>query len=260
MQYFIGVNGVQSGPFTEAVIRQKQTSGELPPNALCWTEGWPEWRPLSSVFPAHAAEAASAVPPLPPAAFRPPAYPPAVGPNTTPHTSGLAITSFILGLVGLVTMLTAIPAVICGHIACSNIKNSHGAQTGRGLAIAGLVLGYLMIAVIPGLVAAMTIPAFSKVRESSREKAIINNLRQLDAAAEQFMLENGVAQATYADLVVPNLYVKMVPSVAGEDYTRLVIRAHDREISVTTADGRTVTQSRYHTSDLPSFATPEAAH
>jgi len=41
--------------------------------------------------------------------------------------------------------VSAIPAVICGHIARGRIARSGGALGGSGLAIAGLVLGYLSI-------------------------------------------------------------------------------------------------------------------
>jgi len=255
MNYFIGVRGVQSGPFEEAVIRAKQANGEFPSDALCWAEGWPQWRPLTSVF-------VSNTPPPPPL---PTAIPQAsftvaepVG-STPPTTSGLAITSLVLGVCGLILFITAIPAVICGHIACSNIKNSKGAQKGRGLAIAGLVLGYIIVAIIPvGLMAAMAIPAFQKVRSASQEKAIINNLRQLDAAAQQWMLEKGVHQAAYADLVGPgsDKYIRTLAIIAGEDYSDLVIRETDREISVTTSTGRVITLPRFYTSNTTDFSAP----
>ncbi|MCX6397168.1 MAG: DUF4190 domain-containing protein [Propionibacteriales bacterium] len=58
-------------------------------------------------------------------------------------TNGLAITSLILGVVGFVCGLTSIPAVILGHIAMGQIKRQN--QGGHGLAIAGLVMGYLVI-------------------------------------------------------------------------------------------------------------------
>ncbi len=255
MQYFIGIQGVQTGPFSEVELSEKLARGAFPAGTLCWTEGWGEWRLVHTVFPA-----ASGLrpPPIPATAFTPP---PPVSPQPVlsgpPATSGLAITSLILGVLGLLVVLTSIPAVICGHIACSNIKRSNGAQTGRGMAIAGLVLGYLMIAVMPiGLMAAMAIPAFQKVRSTAQEKAIINNLRQLDAAAEQFMLENNTKQAAYSDLVGTgtNHYISNLMTVAGEDYSGLVIRAADREISVTTAQGRVITHLRHYTSTTPSFA------
>jgi type IV pilus assembly protein PilA len=72
-----------------------------------------------------------------------------------------------------------------------------------------------------GVLAAMAIPAFQKVRDSSQEKAVLNNLRQLDAAADQYYLENNVTTAKFDDLVGPDKYVKAVHSVAGEDYKEL---------------------------------------
>lgn len=69
-----------------------------------------------------------------------------------------------------------------------------------------------------GLVAAMAIPAFQKVRESSQEKAVLNNLRQLSAAADQYYLEHGVSTVSLNALVGPDKYIRALQSVAGEDY------------------------------------------
>jgi type IV pilus assembly protein PilA len=73
-----------------------------------------------------------------------------------------------------------------------------------------------------GLMAAMAIPAFQKVRQASEQKAVLNNLRQFAAAGDQFCLENGVNRATYADLVGPDKYIKMLNPVAGETYHALI--------------------------------------
>ena len=40
----------------------------------------------------------------------------------------------------------------------------------------------MIVVVIIGLLAAMAIPAFQKVRQSSQDKAVLNNARQLSAA------------------------------------------------------------------------------
>ncbi|MGA3006819.1 MAG: prepilin-type N-terminal cleavage/methylation domain-containing protein, partial [Opitutaceae bacterium] len=79
----------------------------------------------------------------------------------------------------------------------------------------------MIVVVIIGLLAAMAIPAFTKVQYASRTKAITNNLRQLAAAAQQYMLEQGVAQAGYSDLVGTgtNYYLRDIQTVCGEDYT-----------------------------------------
>jgi type IV pilus assembly protein PilA len=72
-----------------------------------------------------------------------------------------------------------------------------------------------------GVLAAMAIPAFQKVRTASQDKAVLNNLRQFAAAGDQFCLERGVNTATYADLVGPAKYIKAMSSVMGEDYRTL---------------------------------------
>ena len=62
----------------------------------------------------------------------------------------------------------------------------------------------MIVVVIIGLLAAMAIPAFQKVRRSSIEKTVVNDGRQLGAAAQQYMMENGVTQVAYTYLVNTN--------------------------------------------------------
>jgi type IV pilus assembly protein PilA len=76
----------------------------------------------------------------------------------------------------------------------------------------------MIVVVIIGLLAAMAIPAFQKVRTSSQDKAILNNARQLASAADQYFLENGVSQVAQSLLVGPDNYVKALNTVAGETY------------------------------------------
>jgi type IV pilus assembly protein PilA len=76
----------------------------------------------------------------------------------------------------------------------------------------------MIVVVIIGLLAAMAIPAFQKVRQSSQDKTVLNNARQLSAAADQFYLENGVSTAASTSLVGATNYVKAVNTVASETY------------------------------------------
>jgi hypothetical protein len=59
------------------------------------------------------------------------------------RTEPLSIWSFVLSLVGLFCcgFIVGVPAIICGHIALSHIKN-RPYFGGKGLAIAGLIIGY----------------------------------------------------------------------------------------------------------------------
>ncbi len=78
-------------------------------------------------------------------------YPPPV-PQPVPvaPTSTMAIVSLVAGILGwsLVPTLGAIVAVITGHIAKNEIRNSRGALSGDGMATVGLVLGYAHLAVV----------------------------------------------------------------------------------------------------------------
>src|SRR5262245_15883064 len=93
------------------------------------------------------------------------------------------------------------------------MKNQHTSST-RGFTLVEIMI----VVVIIGLLAAMAIPAFQKVRTSSQDKAVLNNARQLAAGADQYFLENGVSSVLQTSLVGPMLYVKSLNLVAGETY------------------------------------------
>ena len=68
----------------------------------------------------------------------------------TRQTSTLAIISLVAGILGwtVLPFLASIAAVICGHMARKEIRLAPDRLEGDGLAIAGLVLGYLSIAML----------------------------------------------------------------------------------------------------------------
>ena len=81
------------------------------------------------------------------------------------HTAPTAIWSLVLAVLSFTCgwLFTAIPAVICGHIARSKIRKSGGALHGKGIATAGLILGY--IALVLGV---MGIPLLVSMIHSGR--------------------------------------------------------------------------------------------
>jgi len=76
----------------------------------------------------------------------------------------------------------------------------------------------MIVVVIIGLLAAMAIPAFQKVRQASQDKTVLNNMRQLGSAADQYFLEFGVNSAAITSLVGSSAYVKNINTVANENY------------------------------------------
>ena len=65
-------------------------------------------------------------------------------------TNGLAVAAFVCGLAQFVVVLTFIPAIVCGHLARAQIRRT--GEGGGGLALAGLILGYVGGALLIGLV------------------------------------------------------------------------------------------------------------
>jgi hypothetical protein len=66
-------------------------------------------------------------------------------------TSTTAIVSLVFGIICWVAIpfIGAIVAIICGHVARTEIRNAPpGSVDGDGMAVAGLILGYLHLALI----------------------------------------------------------------------------------------------------------------
>ena len=75
-------------------------------------------------------------------------------PNPAPRTTNaLAVISFICGLLGLVGGLPSfgiinIAAIVMGHMARSQIRQNPN-EDGAGIALAGLIMGYIGLLVVP---------------------------------------------------------------------------------------------------------------
>jgi len=76
---------------------------------------------------------------------------------------------------------------------------------------------------------------------TSQDQAIRNNLRMITSAAQQYMLDKGVTEVRYQDLVSgPSPLIPPAHSFAGEDYSNLIIRQTSTRITVTTASGQVI--------------------
>ena len=124
--------------------------------------------------------------PVAPVAFPPP--PPA--PVVASETSGKAVASLICGIIGIFPF--CVIAIILGHISLSQIGKGAGRLTGKGVAIAGLVLGYLGLAAIPFIliIAAIAIPNLPRAKISANEASAVSSVRILQAAEVSYKMAN----------------------------------------------------------------------
>ena len=111
-------------------------------------------------------------------------------------TSGLAISSLVLGMLSLLCfgMFSGIPAVICGHLAQSTIRKSEGTIGGGGLAIGGLVTGYIgtvfTTITVLGILAGMMLPAVSAARDRARRTQCMSNMKQIGLVCNMYALDH----------------------------------------------------------------------
>ena len=82
------------------------------------------------------------------------------------ETSNLAVWSLILGIASLVfcCLPAAVPAIICGHLARTKTRQAPDTLSGSGMALAGLITGYVsvvafILACVLGVIAAITVPS-----------------------------------------------------------------------------------------------------
>lgn len=123
------------------------------------------------------------VPPVAATPVAPPAPPVFAAPvaDYGPHADVKAIFSLILGIFAIVpfSVFAGIPAIILGHLAQRDIRNSNGKLTGAGMAMTGNVLGYLSIVI---LIAIIALPNLMRARMSPGVDTKIGNLRTINTA------------------------------------------------------------------------------
>ncbi|MGC4030584.1 MAG: DUF4190 domain-containing protein [Tepidisphaeraceae bacterium] len=160
MQYYFSIDGTnQQGPVDADGLR----AAGVTPATMVWSEGMTDWQPagtvpaLAHLFPVGSGPMATppVAPPPPfgqPSPGRPSPYgnEPPVGPNS--GTNGYAIASLICGICGLIgfcccpAIVASILAVVFGHLARGQIRQGRG--SGDQLALVGLILGYVGIALM----------------------------------------------------------------------------------------------------------------
>jgi len=132
---------------------------------------------------------------------------------TPPQTSGLAIASLVCGVLGIIScgilaVLTFLPAVICGHMALGQIGKSAGRIKGSGLAIAGLVTGYVQalfaVLTIVSILAGVALPVFGAVREKAQQAKALSNAKSIGVACRLYAVDHEGKFPTKLEDLVPD--------------------------------------------------------
>ena len=158
-KFFVSDDGKEKLSITKAELQAGIDSGKYEEKTLVWTKGMSGWLPLSDPsWEKHGIVLEPEPPELPtPIEDKTPQSASESNPNleakafskiektenlqvekNPPKISGIAIASLVCGL-----LLLPIISIVLGHIARSQIKKSKGSVYGKGIALAGLILGYL---------------------------------------------------------------------------------------------------------------------
>jgi hypothetical protein len=123
-----------------------------------------------------------------------------------PQTDGKATASLILGILSILCfgLLTGLPAIILGHISRGNIEQSRGRLTGAGMALAGLILGYVSIVSTILIIAALVIPNLMQARKSANESGAASTVRAIS-----------VSQVTYSTTYPEQGYARDLATLGG---------------------------------------------
>jgi hypothetical protein len=126
-------------------------------------------------------------------------------PGSQPESSGLAVASLVLGILSFFTLgLTSLPAVICGHIASSRIKNSAGRMSGGGLALGGLITGYFGFLSLAAFGVGFTMPIFAHVQDRGQTVKCLAEARQIGAACTLYALDHHGQYPPALEQLVPD--------------------------------------------------------
>ena len=188
MYKIVGVDGKEYGPVSLDQLKQWAGEGRLTAQTRIQDTATGQWKTAAEVPELSAllaARSASAPSPMRPATI---AAAQAAGQQT-----GLATASLVLGICSFFTcLLTAIPAIICGHIAHARARRFPAQYGGAGKATAGLVMGYISVAAIPivAILAAMLLPALAKAKERAQSINCVNNMKQIGLAFRTWEMDH----------------------------------------------------------------------
>ena len=222
MKYTIARNGQTIGTYTLDELRGLLQSGQIQLADHALPEGGTQWTTVAQTI----------TPPPPP----PPPVPPVKPKNYMTQSVMVTVLCCLpLGIPAIVYSSQVNGKYASGDFAGAQAASSRANKFGIGAFVCGLIF-----AAIWAVMAPLQNKAMGKVRDSSQDKAVLNNARMLAAASDQFYLENGVSTVSIQKIVGPGTYIKQLTVVAGETYPPKFVQG--MTITVTgIAGARTIT-------------------
>ena len=164
MYRIIGGDQKEYGPISADELRGWIQANRVDARTRVQVEGRSDWQVLGEL--PEFADALAVCPGAPP-------------PTVTAKTSGLAIISLVLGVLGLVSCgITSLVGLVLGIVALMKINKSQGRLSGGGLAIAGIVVSGLLMLTAP-IGAALLLPALAKAKSRAQTVQCMNHVKQL---------------------------------------------------------------------------------
>ncbi len=140
MSWYYSYQGEPLGPVSLQELQRQVQSGQVTAASMVWTDGleaWVEAGRVELLFTANGEVAGQT------------AGMQSASPGAEGQPAQLAMASMILGLLGgcILPFIGSLLAVVFGHMALNQMRRT-GVQKGRGLAIAGLILGYFLLTIL----------------------------------------------------------------------------------------------------------------
>ncbi|MHC4591665.1 MAG: DUF4190 domain-containing protein [Planctomycetota bacterium] len=116
---------------------------------------------------------------------------------SVPKTSGLATASLVLAILGVLCGLTALPALVLGIVALVEIRRRPQELTGRGMAVAGIVVSaFVLVVLMPaaifvGLYTASQSPGLAEARLAAMKVRDKSNLHLVSLGSGLYCAEHG---------------------------------------------------------------------
>ena len=185
MYKIVGADGKEYGPVSIQQMRQWRAEGRINAQTRVQEAGASVWKTAAD-FPELGFSPTTGVPGP---GSAPPPLPTGQGAG---QQDGLAIASFVLGLLSLVCIgpLAGIPAIICGHVARGRARRLPGLYGGGGFALAGLIMGYVSLLIILVILPAMLLPALSRAKGKAQSISCANNMKQIGLAFRTWAIDN----------------------------------------------------------------------